>query len=581
MENIYKLSSIKSNIKIALVFFSQSGTKADYPLSLGIIAGILRDNNIDTTIIVDNIETYNANLFNSYDLVAIYPMASNIHKILDLIKKNTFNKRYKTLLFNSDQYQHEMILCAPKSLDYAKSLMEECKNIDYILLGECEYSFLKLVEILNLNIPYDNIPMFLYRNQNSIIYTGQNSVPIEIDSLPRISRDFLDIEIVDNCNTFSAKIMSSRGCPSGCLYCSEASVNIIDDGRKNVVIKSSIDKFIGEIKYLQEKYKVVFFNIIDSSFEISGKSGLDRIKYFCKQIIEEGIIASFKIHLRVGTLGKLDNDFLKLLKQAGIDIIITGVESGVERELLFYTKKTSLLKNENNIEYIDDFNQFFVLLGHMMFSPFLRIEDLYSKIDYLKKINRCWDFLNISNNLIVYRGTKLHDLIIKLNLNLETSDTSATIPYKYEEEDVKYIADIIGNLKIKSNIFMNTNKLIYDSLNLKSRYYNKLNIEFHSYNQLFQNFFNDLENTQNNLSLIYYNYFTDTLNSIASIKSSNLQEFNSLELIKNVEDEYNHLHLKLEELLNTLENKNLNFNKLYLKTWLSPINNSNTSGGKV
>ncbi len=583
MKTIYQLDNAKVALNVALVFFvkNKSIVLSEYPLALSIIAGILRHNNIHVTICVEEISTCAQSKFEQYDVVAIYPMAATIIDIINLLNSYS-SPSFKTVLFNSDQYQHEMILCSPKASLYAVELMNSCSKLDYILLGECEYSFLKLMEVIFNRSSCKEVPMLMYRNRSDIVLSKKESVSIDFSILPRIQRDYLEYEVNGNLNSFSTKITSSRGCPSGCLYCSEASVNIIDGGRKKPVIEDQIDRFIDEIVYLQTEYKVIFFNIIDSSFESYGNQGIERMRYFCNEIISRKINASFKIHLRIATIGKLDKDFLILLKNAGVDVIITGVESGVERELFFYTKKTSLLKNSKNVDYIDLNSDFFVLLGHMMFSPFLRLEDLYSKIDYLYNINRAWDFLNISNNLIVYRGTKLHDLIRTLNLEKPISPIHATIPYSYEDQRVELVSELIGELKIKSSLFLDLNTLIYDSLNLLSRYKNKLNSEFHIYEKEFFCFNELLDNVKNELSELYFQYFVQLVQDIEKENNNDVEiEDRRCSLYKEVKGQYECLSCGLDELLTFLEKKKLPFNKLYLKTWTSSINKANTASGEV
>ena len=355
----YILDFPLNNFKCQLVFLIKKSdfSKKDYPLALGYMASLVRMNKGKVKINIQNIDEYNAGEFEGYNLICFYPMVALFDKTLEFAKKiKSEFPQTKICFFNSDQHQHEMILCTPSAKEFGKNMMERYPFIDYILIGECEKAFIELCRNLNQNIEdFSKIPACLYKKNNKIKISEISIQPIDFKFFPFASRDYLEKGILEGINIISPRMQSKRGCLSPCYYCAESCSNITIDGRKNPVLFRDIFKFIEEIEILQKYYGVIFFNIIDSSFEDPGKIGIERLETFCDEIIRKKIEASFKIHLRVETADKMDDNFFIKLKEVGVDVIGLGVESGIKKELDAYRTITTVeqnLKTNSRIEKI-------------------------------------------------------------------------------------------------------------------------------------------------------------------------------------------------------------------------------------
>jgi len=586
-QNPYKVNTDLSSLNCLFVFPSIKNdfSKGDYPISLGYMASLLRMNKGKAKILIQDVEEYNPSKFEGHNFICFYPMVASLDKILELatkVKKDYSNS--KICFFNSDQHQHEMLLCNPKAIEFAKTMMERNSSLDYTLIGEAESSFIKLCEkVIEGNDNLENIPSCLYRKFGEIKISERPIEPVNFKFLPLPSRDFLEKSIsLKGINSRSPRILSSRGCGSPCLYCAESSSNITLKGRKNPILKRNLSQFIKEIEMLQESYKVVFFNIMDSSFEGIGKKSIERVKNFCDEIRNRSIEASFKIHLRAETISKLDDKFLDDLKYAGVDIIGVGVESGLEKELKSYKKITRPQKSLDSVCRLESSGRFFSILGHMMFSPILKLEDLPKKIDFLTKIGHDWDYLEASHNIIIFRGTAYHNYIKSLGLTVKCDDLSPIIPYRFEDERVKYVAKEMGDLKIKCPEVIMLNNRLYDSMNIISRYYNKMNKHLWENQEEFDNFKGSLKDLSKKVGKVNVQYFSELVNLAEfgwSSKKANLiyEEYIPV-FFPNALIKTNQL---LGDFIKNCETKSLSTDKLYLKTWMSIINTQiNTAGGK-
>lgn len=561
-------------------------SRYDYPISFGYLASILRMNNAKVKILVQDIDRYSGELFSGYDLICFYPMACSLSRTLEYAGKIKEEHRdCRICFFNSDQHQHEMLLCMPDAENFARELMEEKSFIDYILVGSVEESLLKLSEkLLRNESDFTSVPSCLYREQDKVRFSDIAAEPIDFNYLPFPSRDYLEQSISPGgFNTFSPRIQSSRGCVSRCSYCVESSANFFGQAGKGVWMGREVSRFVDEIEILSRNFKVVFFNIMDSSFEDPGVKGINRMKQFFDEIKSRNIPASFKIHLRVETIEKLENSDLNNMKDAGVDIIVLGVESGIERELRSYNKITTVEKSIRNIHRLDDFGKFFSLFGHMMFSACLRLEDLSNKAAFLKRIHRGWDYLDLSNNVLAFRGTAYHDYLKRNHLDRETGSLLAVIPYAYEDERVRLVADELGGLKIKSPEVIYLNNLLYDAQNIASRYYNKINEHLWSDSEPFERFEKGLAQSLAETEKVFINYFSAIVDLAAhQWKIKKAQEAYQEYILANLPRLLIMVQGLIKDLIDAYKDKGLSTDKLYLKTWMSLINTQlNTSSGMV
>ncbi|HPS58911.1 MAG TPA: radical SAM protein [Spirochaetota bacterium] len=183
-------------------------------------------------------------------------------------------------------------------------------EIDFIIKGEGE---LAISSLLN--------------NTGSAkkIITGDRIT--DIDSLPFPSL-FHGITIGVNANEQFKYIITSRGCPNSCTYCSSPAF-----WKRKVSMRSS-ESIINELIHLREKYGIIYFSIRDDNFTINKK----RVLEFCRMLDESRLYMMWNCQARVDTI---DEEMLIAMKQAGLEHIQYGVESGSERILRAYDKATT------------------------------------------------------------------------------------------------------------------------------------------------------------------------------------------------------------------------------------------------
>ncbi|MBI4753763.1 radical SAM protein [Candidatus Desantisbacteria bacterium] len=209
----------------------------------------------------------------------------------------------------------------------------KCKYIDMAIRGQSETAFLRLVCSLRDGLEFEDIPGLSYRRNGrngEIIHNPDTVTPENIDILP--AREAL-IDIDSYTGEDMGMMVTSRGCPFRCAFCA-----LVWNGRlsnQSTVQHRSIDSVIEEIKFVRDRFNTTQFIFYDNSFGVSKENTVE----LCERIIKEGLNVNWSCATRVNLI---DEKVVKLMKQAGCNLIKIGIESGSERVLGIIQKGISI-----------------------------------------------------------------------------------------------------------------------------------------------------------------------------------------------------------------------------------------------
>lgn len=156
-----------------------------------------------------------------------------------------------------------------------KEVLEECKGIDYILLGDFEETAVKLIERINAGESTENLEGIAFRKDNEIIKNQPNRD--NFANLPWPTRDAAVLE-----SARCAKIRTSRGCMGRCNFC-------IDIGYDKQWRGRDITSVVDEMESIHNKYGIKNFQFLDNSIEDPGTIGRDRLLELTKEIRARGL----------------------------------------------------------------------------------------------------------------------------------------------------------------------------------------------------------------------------------------------------------------------------------------------------
>lgn len=220
-------------------------------------------------------------------------------------------------------------------------------GIDVVVRGEGEYTFLELVRHKDDyagGSEWKKIPGIMFKQPDGqIVNTGHNSTINDLDLLPFPARYLFPFphkySSVGQVERIFTDILTSRGCPSHCLFCSNKDVF------GDVFRARSPENIVDEIEYLLRKYGIGEIHISDDTFTYDPS----RVMTFCDLMHKRRI----NIPWACGNGIRVDNvtkELLSTMKAAGCYRVGLGIESGnieIQRRL---GKGISLEQVRNTVE---------------------------------------------------------------------------------------------------------------------------------------------------------------------------------------------------------------------------------------
>lgn len=202
--------------------------------------------------------------------------------------------------------------------------------IDFVVKGEGEETFLKLVQAIEKSGTYDKIPGLWYK-ENGLAKNCGDSAFCNLDDFGYLPYHMVDLE--SYLPVFMGRrtmyFETSRGCPNACTYCYNKSYN---NRRWRPQSPTVVLKHLKEI--VSEK-RIKSFYMIDDNFFVD----IRRAKEICEEIIKERLDIYWEAQgITVQSALKMDDDCLSILEKSGLKKVHFGAESGSERILKLVCK---------------------------------------------------------------------------------------------------------------------------------------------------------------------------------------------------------------------------------------------------
>ncbi len=206
----------------------------------------------------------------------------------------------------------------------ANDTLLHIKDIDYIVHGEGEETLLELADCLIIKKgPVEWIRGISFRRNGNVIQNAPRERIADLDSVP-YSRHLLEMgeynEELEFLDLPSATIMTSRGCPFDCNFCSAGAMF----GRACAM--RSAKNVVDEIGYCIDKFKIRGVKFFDDTLTL--KSG--HILSITEELKRRGITLPWECEVRADTV---DRGLLKSMKEAGCYYVDFGIESASEKVL--------------------------------------------------------------------------------------------------------------------------------------------------------------------------------------------------------------------------------------------------------
>ena len=210
------------------------------------------------------------------------------------------------------------------------------EDFDVVAVGEGERTLLELVDTVRSGRSLTDIKGIVYKDrkinpQRTIIRAPPREPTDDLDSFPFPARDQLDHQAYKRHYQKSGytitSIITSRGCPFNCDFCSRAVFGNTFRSRsaKNIVDEIETVKTLG--------YDRVWF--ADDCFTLNRK----RLLNICNEIIKRRLHMDWECLSRVDTI---DGEVANKMKQAGCARVFFGLESGNDAVLALMKKQATV-----------------------------------------------------------------------------------------------------------------------------------------------------------------------------------------------------------------------------------------------
>ncbi|MBL7156556.1 MAG: cobalamin-dependent protein [Candidatus Omnitrophica bacterium] len=315
------------------------------------------------------------------DAVGITAMT---HSLIDCLRTARLTKKINPLI--------KVIFGGPHVHLYPKETIGfNC--VDYVVLGEGEYTIAKLLNLWNDEDSLKEIKGFCFKTKKGDVVCNTSSNLIEkLDDIPHPDR-----AMIKNKRYFSSVLgsgittmISSRGCPYKCTFCDRPHLG------KNFRSRSAGD-IVDEMEECIKAgaVKIMFY---DDTFNVDRK----RVFEVCREIKQRGVKVIWSIRARIDCV---DLEMLKALKSAGCKMINYGVESGNDRVRRRLGK--NIAKEKIRSVFKLSKNTGIHTAAYFMFGcPGEMLPDMLETIKFAKQLNPEYCHFTI---LIPFPGTPLYE----------------------------------------------------------------------------------------------------------------------------------------------------------------------------
>lgn len=284
--------------------------------------------------------------------------------------------------------------------------MLDIQALDFAVIGEGEYTARKLVAYLTRRskLELEDIEGIAFIKDNKIILNKPRKLIPDLDALPFPAWHLLPMDKYSIADLGGKKnlpvypLLSSRGCPNRCIFCSSHVVF------QREFRQRSAENIMAEIELLNKEYEATQFDFVDDTVTVVK----ERMKTLCSHFMSSSKGYLWMCNSRVNTVTK---ELLLSMYKAGCRRIDFGVESA-NTDILKNIKKGITLHQVINAHH-------WAKEAGLIVSSFFMVGNLGETEEHIK---RTADFID----------------------NLETDYASATISTPFPGTELYEIADSKG-----------------------------------------------------------------------------------------------------------------------------------------
>ena len=270
--------------------------------------------------------------------------------------------------------------------------------VDFVVRNEGEHAFALLLKSLCGEISIEDVRGISYLKNGELTRTADSPFIEDLDSLPFPARDLLPLHLYRSRTEGrpTTTMMTSRGCPFSCNFCSSSRLF----GRRWRA--RSVESIFEEMEMLHRKYGFSGLSIMDDTFTLS----VDRAVKLSEKLQKKGWDLVWSVLSHVSVVVK-NPDMFKKMAGSGLRSVFIGFESGSQKVLEGYQKRTSIKESYEAMRILKE--NALKVDGSFIIGALNETKQMINEtIDFARRLNPDSAQFTI---LTPYPGTKLFDQV--------------------------------------------------------------------------------------------------------------------------------------------------------------------------
>jgi radical SAM superfamily enzyme YgiQ (UPF0313 family) len=291
------------------------------------------------------------------------------------------------------------------------------QQVDYVCIGEGEYSLLELCNRIDSGAMKDDIPNIWAKKGRKIIRNEVRNLIDNLDELPFPDRE-LYYKYPKLKRSRQKRFMTTRGCPYDCSFCFNHVFRTIYCGKGKAIRRRSIKNVIEEVLQVKDNYGMHTAYFEDDTFILDRKWIVDFLKEYKKKI-DRPFICLIRANL-------VNDEIIKSFKDARCKRVFMGVETGDEVLRNKLLKKR--LTNADIIKAAKLLHKYKIKFKtyNMLGLPDETIENALKTLELNAQIKTNYPWCSIFQP---YPGTELGQYAIEKGYMSKNFDSDDILPY--------------------------------------------------------------------------------------------------------------------------------------------------------
>ncbi|UXH76098.1 B12-binding domain-containing radical SAM protein [Roseateles amylovorans] len=310
--------------------------------------------------------------------------------------------------------------------------------LDALVRGEGDVPLVRYVEAFWTDRDYRRVPSLSWRNEHGQVIDNLigSGVP-ELDMLPEPARDQFEM---NGRKLPYLRLATSRGCSARCTFCNAPHAgNKINPGK--LWRARSPECVVDEIERLYRTYQFNTFDFVDSTFEDPGGAPFakQRIAEIAQGIIDRDLKIFYNCCMQAKNWREDDRPLLELLYRSGLEKVLIGIESGSQRGLDRWKKKSTVTDNKRAIDLLRSVGVY-VAFGFIAYHPWSAFDEIRENNQFLLEYMG-YNLRRYTVRLELYPGAEAVELLRQEGkLHADFDVTLNPLSYDFHDERIQTLS---------------------------------------------------------------------------------------------------------------------------------------------